>query len=125
MQIELSLYDIRKSASGTLVTCDQPFCSAAYDGQLEGCEPNVLCQYSVTYGDGSTTTGYYVKDSLQYNQASGDLQTTTANASVIFGWVLFLFTYYMNNIMIIMHQCRHKEHGHLQVPSSTVNYVEE
>ncbi|XXG46891.1 hypothetical protein AAC387_Pa02g1619 [Persea americana] len=83
--IQLSLYDIHNSASGSLVTCEQPFCSMAYSGQMEGCEPNALCPYSVTYGDGSTTAGYYVKDSLQYNQASGDLQTTAANASVIFG----------------------------------------
>lgn len=96
MQIQLSLYDIHNSASGSLVTCEQPFCSMAYSGQMEGCEPNALCPYSVTYGDGSTTAGYYVKDSLQYNQASGDLQTTTANASVIFGWVLFLFPDYTN-----------------------------
>lgn len=91
MQIELTLYDIKNSASGKSVACDQPFCSDLYNGQLVGCAPSVYCQYSVTYGDGSTTAGYFVKDSLQYHRVSGNLQTTTSNATVIFGWVLFLF----------------------------------
>ncbi|KAL6002857.1 hypothetical protein ACLOJK_023079 [Asimina triloba] len=83
--IHLTLYNPKASSTGTLVTCDQPFCSAAYDGELEGCAPNVLCEYSVMYGDGSTTTGYYVKDVLQYNHVAGNLQTTTANYSIVFG----------------------------------------
>lgn len=37
------------------------------------------------YGDGSTTTGYFVSDSLQYNQVSGDGQTRYGNGSVTFG----------------------------------------
>ncbi|XP_068657786.1 aspartic proteinase 36 [Aristolochia californica] len=82
--VELTLYDPNDSKSGKLVTCDQPFCSSQYDN-LPNCTPDVLCQYSVQYGDGSSTAGYYVKDVLHYNQASGNLQTREANASIIFG----------------------------------------
>ncbi|XP_077227270.1 aspartic proteinase 36-like isoform X2 [Tasmannia lanceolata] len=83
--IHLTLYNPKDSTSGSLVTCDQPFCSSTSDGQIPGCNQDVLCQYSVFYGDGSTTSGYYVKDFVQYGQVSGNLQTIKANASVVFG----------------------------------------
>ncbi|XXG78145.1 hypothetical protein AAC387_Pa08g2150 [Persea americana] len=83
--IELTLYDIRKSGSANMVACDQSFCSELYSGELVGCAPNISCQYSVTYGDGSSTAGYFVKDSLQYSRVSGNFQTTKSKATVIFG----------------------------------------
>lgn len=42
------------------------------------------------YGDGSTTSGYYVSDLLQYEQPSENSVTKKANASIIFGWVSYL-----------------------------------
>ncbi|KQJ99261.1 aspartic proteinase-like protein 2 isoform X1 [Brachypodium distachyon] len=83
--IDLRLYDPKGSSSGSTVSCDQKFCAATYGGKLPGCAKNIPCEYSVMYGDGSSTTGYFVSDSLQYNQVSGDGQTRHANASVIFG----------------------------------------
>ncbi|KAG9446441.1 hypothetical protein H6P81_012569 [Aristolochia fimbriata] len=83
--VELTLYDPNSSKSGKLVTCDQPFCSSHNRDGIPTCTPDMLCQYDVTYGDGSTTAGYFVKDVLHYNQASGNLQTTEGNGSVIFG----------------------------------------
>uniref|UniRef100_A0A8R7PF11 Peptidase A1 domain-containing protein n=1 Tax=Triticum urartu TaxID=4572 RepID=A0A8R7PF11_TRIUA len=73
--IDLMLYDPKGSSSGSTVSCDQPFCAATYGGKLPGCTASLPCEYSVMYGDGSTTTGYFVSDSLQYNQVSGDGQT--------------------------------------------------
>ncbi|KAJ6674761.1 EUKARYOTIC ASPARTYL PROTEASE FAMILY PROTEIN [Salix viminalis] len=43
------------------------------------------CPYLEIYGDGSSTAGYFVKDVVQYARVSGDLITTAANGSVIFG----------------------------------------
>jgi hypothetical protein len=43
------------------------------------------CPYLEIYGDGSSTAGYFVKDVVQYARVSGDLKTTAANGSVIFG----------------------------------------
>jgi hypothetical protein len=43
------------------------------------------CQFRIAYGDGSSTTGFYVSDSVQYNQVSGNGQITPSNASITFG----------------------------------------
>ncbi|BAS78637.1 Os02g0473200 [Oryza sativa Japonica Group] len=83
--IELTMYDPRGSQSGELVTCDQQFCVANYGGVLPSCTSTSPCEYSISYGDGSSTAGFFVTDFLQYNQVSGDGQTTPANASVSFG----------------------------------------
>uniref|UniRef100_A0A2N9GB63 Peptidase A1 domain-containing protein n=1 Tax=Fagus sylvatica TaxID=28930 RepID=A0A2N9GB63_FAGSY len=83
--IELTLYDPKSSSSSSLVTCDQPFCTSTYDGPLPGCRPDLLCQYNVVYGDGSATAGYFVKDDIQLDRVTGNLQTAPANGSVIFG----------------------------------------
>lgn len=84
-QIDLTLYDPKSSTTSKLVTCDQDFCTSTYDGQLPGCRPELLCQYNVVYGDGSSTAGYFVKDTLHFNKVTGNRQTATGNGSVIFG----------------------------------------
>ncbi|KAJ4787961.1 Eukaryotic aspartyl protease family protein [Rhynchospora pubera] len=84
--IELTLYDPKGSQSGTLVTCEESFCLSAFGGDVPGCtSSNTPCQYSVLYGDGSSTMGYFVTDLVQYNQVTGNSATRTANASVTFG----------------------------------------
>ncbi|KAF8393937.1 hypothetical protein HHK36_020139 [Tetracentron sinense] len=83
--IKLTLYNPKGSASGKMVTCDQNFCTDTYDGQIPGCTANLPCQYNVLYGDGSSTAGYFVQDFVHYDRVSGNLQTTSANGSVIFG----------------------------------------
>ncbi|KAI4971172.1 hypothetical protein ZWY2020_002086 [Hordeum vulgare] len=71
--IELTLYDPSGSSSGTGVTCGQDFCVATHGG------------YSISYGDGNSTTWFFVTAFLQYNQVSGNSQTTLANTSITFG----------------------------------------
>ncbi|CAM0945986.1 unnamed protein product [Alopecurus aequalis] len=84
--IELQLYDPRVSGSSTAVTCDQEFCAVSNGGVIPSCPaPASPCQYSITYGDGSSTTGFFVTDVLQYNQVSGDGLTALANTSITFG----------------------------------------
>ncbi|RYR60190.1 hypothetical protein Ahy_A04g017259 isoform B [Arachis hypogaea] len=83
--MDLTLYDINESSSGKLVPCDQEFCKEVNGGLLSGCTANVSCPYLEIYGDGSSTAGYFVKDVLLYDQVSGDLETASANGSVIFG----------------------------------------
>ncbi|XP_057539836.1 aspartic proteinase 36-like [Amaranthus tricolor] len=83
--IKLNLYDPKGSSSATLVNCDDSQCTMIYQGTLAGCEPDMLCQYEVTYGDGSTTSGYFVEDAYHYNEASGASQNSTGNGSVVFG----------------------------------------
>lgn len=83
--IELTLYDPKSSKTSNLVACNEEFCTSTYNGQIPGCRPELLCQYNVEYGDGSSTAGYFVQDILQYNRASGNLQTAVANGTVVFG----------------------------------------
>ncbi|EXC35930.1 Aspartic proteinase-like protein 2 [Morus notabilis] len=83
--IDLTLYDIKDSSTGKLVPCDEEFCLEVSGGPLSGCTKNVTCPYLQIYGDGSSTAGYFVKDVVQYDRVSGDLETTSSNGSVIFG----------------------------------------
>ncbi|KAL9260414.1 Aspartic proteinase 36-like protein, partial [Drosera capensis] len=83
--IKLSLYDPKESSTAHLVTCEDSSCAMIYAGTLSGCQADLLCNYQVTYGDGSTTSGYFVQDDIHYDRVSGNLQTTTANGSVVFG----------------------------------------
>ncbi|KAL6293660.1 hypothetical protein ACE6H2_001802 [Prunus campanulata] len=83
--IDLTLYDVKQSSTGKLVTCNQDFCLEVNDGPLSGCAGNMSCPYLQIYGDGSSTAGYFVKDVVFYDRVSGDLQTTSSNGSVIFG----------------------------------------
>lgn len=93
LQIELQLYDPAASGNSSAVTCGQEFCAASNGGVIPSCPgPATPCQYSITYGDGSSTTGFFVTDLLQYNQVSGDGQTGLANTSITFGWVPSLQT---------------------------------
>ncbi|XVF30273.1 hypothetical protein REPUB_Repub16aG0042700 [Reevesia pubescens] len=83
--IELKLYDPKRSSTSSLVYCDQDFCSSTNDGPLPSCKPNLQCQYNVSYGDGSSTAGYFVKDAIEMQQVTGNLQTVSTNGTVIFG----------------------------------------
>lgn len=86
--VRLTLYDPDKSNSGSTIACNQPFCDLASQTQsVQGCQSGQPepCAYNVQYGDGSSTTGYFVKDTLQYNEVTGNFNTRAANASVIFG----------------------------------------
>ncbi|KAJ3685337.1 hypothetical protein LUZ61_014501 [Rhynchospora tenuis] len=84
--IELTLYDPKSSQTGTSVSCEESFCLSAFGGDVPGCtSSNTPCQYSVLYGDGSSTMGYFVTDLVQYNQVTGNSATRAANATVTFG----------------------------------------
>ncbi|CAK9165158.1 unnamed protein product [Ilex paraguariensis] len=83
--IELQLYDPKRSTSGKPVTCDQDFCTRTFNAPYADCQVGRPCEYSVTYGDGSSTAGYFVQDYVNLERASGNLQTTSMNGSIAFG----------------------------------------
>lgn len=85
-QIELTLYNPKDSVTGEFVSCNSKFCKEI-GGGLSGCNANTSCMYTELYGDGSYTMGYYIEDIFQYERVSGDLETKSANGSVIFGYV--------------------------------------
>ncbi|CAI9265977.1 unnamed protein product [Lactuca saligna] len=81
----LPLYDPKASTTAKIVTCDQGICSSILKGATSNCKVGSHCSYSVNYGDGSAATGYFVRDIVQLDRVSGDLQTTTMNGSIAFG----------------------------------------
>ncbi|XP_019439879.1 PREDICTED: aspartic proteinase-like protein 2 [Lupinus angustifolius] len=83
--MELTLYDPKDSKTSDSVYCDQEFCTSTYDGPIPECKSNIRCLYSIAYGDGSETTGYYVKDYLTFNRVDGNLHTAPQNSSIVFG----------------------------------------
>ncbi|KAK4763828.1 hypothetical protein SAY87_013266 [Trapa incisa] len=83
--IDLKPYDLNSSHSGKLVTCDQKFCAVATGKSVDTCKEDMLCQYSVVYGDGSTTSGYFVEDNIHLNQVSGNFHSSLTSANVKFG----------------------------------------
>ncbi|XP_059653294.1 aspartic proteinase 36 isoform X2 [Cornus florida] len=83
--LELTLYNPKDSLTGKLVSCDQQFCLDIHGSSASSCMANQSCLYTQSYGDGSFSIGYFVKDVVQYDRVSGDLQTKSANGSVIFG----------------------------------------
>lgn len=85
LQIKLNLYDPKGSSTAKLINCDDSQCTMIYQGTLSGCQSDMPCQYEVTYGDGSTTSGYFVEDAFHYDQVSGDSPATSGNTSVTFG----------------------------------------
>ncbi|KAK9290945.1 hypothetical protein L1049_009125 [Liquidambar formosana] len=71
--IDLTLYNIKDSNTGELVSCDEDFCAEINGGPVLECTANVSCTYFEMYGDGSSTTGYFVR--MLYNMI-GCLETS-------------------------------------------------
>nr|KAJ0192807.1 hypothetical protein LSAT_V11C800388870 [Lactuca sativa] len=80
------LYDPKASTTAKIVSCDQGICSSILKGATGNCKVGTRCSYSVNYGDGSSATGYFVRDIVQLDRVSGDLQTTSMNGSIAFGY---------------------------------------
>ncbi|KAK4487925.1 hypothetical protein RD792_003663 [Penstemon davidsonii] len=87
LHIPLMQYDLSASSTGKTVTCDQDFCDAAFSRPNTDCKAGMSCEYSITYGDGSRTDGYFVRDFFRLNQVTGNYQMTSTNGSIAFGWV--------------------------------------
>ncbi|KAK6911129.1 Xylanase inhibitor, N-terminal [Dillenia turbinata] len=84
--VELTQYNPQRSTTSELITCDQEFCISQFEGQpLPGCTAKEACPYRVTYGDGSTTTGYYVQDYIHFVRVSNSNQTQDAKGTAVFG----------------------------------------
>ncbi|KAJ9546113.1 hypothetical protein OSB04_025820 [Centaurea solstitialis] len=83
--ISLMLYDPKSSSSSKTITCDQDFCTSTLDSSNNECIVGMRCSYLVKYGDGSSTMGYFVRDTVQLERVSGDLQTASMNGSITFG----------------------------------------
>ncbi|KAK1414892.1 hypothetical protein QVD17_30654 [Tagetes erecta] len=83
--ISLALYNPEASLTSKMVNCDQDICMSTLSDPNNDCKAGMYCSYSVKYGDGSSTTGYFVRDNIQLDRVSGNLQTTFINGSIAFG----------------------------------------
>ncbi|MFS7976287.1 putative nepenthesin [Helianthus anomalus] len=83
--IPLRLYDPKDSSTAKKVGCDDEFCKSTFTGPSDECKAGMLCAYGVKYGDGSSTTGYFVNDNVQIAQVSGNRQTTPMSGNVVLG----------------------------------------
>lgn len=81
----MTLFDPKDSSTAKTVGCDNEFCKSTFDAPGDECKPGMLCAYSVRYGDGSSTAGFFVDDIVQLAQVSGNRQTTSMSGNVIFG----------------------------------------
>ncbi|KAL0403376.1 UNVERIFIED_CONTAM: Aspartic proteinase-like protein 2 [Sesamum radiatum] len=84
LRITLRQYDLKASSTGSVVTCDQHFCTAVSETN-QNCKAGMNCAYTVTYGDGTKTEGYYVQDDFKLDQVTGNHQTSAMNGSIAFG----------------------------------------
>ena len=84
VQIELTPYDPKGSSNARELGCEHSFCSALSEDNAK-CVPGGNCKFQAVYGDGSSATGYFVTDLVNYNQVSGDHQTQPVSANVTFG----------------------------------------
>ncbi|KAM0043565.1 putative nepenthesin [Helianthus debilis subsp. tardiflorus] len=83
--ISLALYNPESSSTAKMVDCNQEICMSTLSDPSNDCKAGMYCSYSVKYGDGSSTTGYFVRDTIQLDRVSGNLQTTFLNGSIAFG----------------------------------------
>ncbi|KAG9159183.1 hypothetical protein Leryth_018162 [Lithospermum erythrorhizon] len=80
-----AFFDEKASSTSKPVTCDQQFCAIAHNGPYANCTPNAACEYVTTYADGSQIGGYFVKDSIRFDQLSADFKTKSLVANISFG----------------------------------------
>ncbi|XP_071716056.1 aspartic proteinase 36-like [Rutidosis leptorrhynchoides] len=83
--ISLALFNPEASSTAKIVDCNEDICISTLSGPSSDCKVGMYCSYSVSYGDGSSTLGYFVRDNVQLDRVSGDLQITSMNGSVAFG----------------------------------------
>ncbi|XP_075515425.1 uncharacterized protein LOC142550070 [Primulina tabacum] len=85
LNIPLQQYDLTASSTGKTISCDQDFCASVFSGPSSDCKVGLNCEYAITYGDGSRTEGYFVRDYFKFDQVIGNLQTSAMNGSIAFG----------------------------------------
>ncbi|WOL05007.1 aspartic proteinase-like protein 2 [Canna indica] len=89
LNIELEFFDPHKSFTSSQITCSDERCTS---GLLTGdalCSTSNSssspCGYSFQYGDGSSTSGYYVSDTIYFDTVLENEQTANSSATIVFG----------------------------------------
>ncbi|MCO5592078.1 hypothetical protein L7F22_046072 [Adiantum nelumboides] len=78
--VHLALYDPGSSSTSSTVVCGDSYC----DDVSSGCLADQPCGYQLGYGDGSSSEGFFVRDSLQLNMLAKN-NSRSRSAIVAFG----------------------------------------
>lgn len=78
-------YDSHTSSTSSPMSCKDPNCDYAVRITNAGCDQSQNCGYTFRYGDGSTTTGYLVADTLIYSALQSNSTLVNTQAKIIFG----------------------------------------
>ncbi|PON49710.1 Aspartic peptidase, partial [Trema orientale] len=94
LKIQLNSFDPGSSSTSSLVHCSDQICGFGLESADSVCSGqnsnsnynnNSQCLYSLEYGDGSGTSGYYVSDLLHFDTIAGDSANSNSSASIVFG----------------------------------------
>ncbi|XP_062012463.1 aspartic proteinase 36-like isoform X1 [Rosa rugosa] len=83
--VKLTHYDRNSSSTSKVVSCGDNFCTSPSVKDISDCKRDEKCNYHLQYADKDKTSGYFVKDDVQFQKASGNFQTSSTSGSVIFG----------------------------------------
>lgn len=84
-QIQLNSFDPGSSSTASLVSCSDKICTTGFQTSDSSCSSQNQCIYQFQYGDGSGTSGNYVKDLLHLDRSVGESVDTNSSASIVFG----------------------------------------
>ncbi|KAF5727496.1 aspartic proteinase-like protein 2-like [Tripterygium wilfordii] len=86
LQIQLDFFDPGSSSTASLISCSDQRCSVGVQSSDSLCSAQTnQCSYTFQYGDGSSTSGYYVSDLLYFDTIVGNTLTTNSSAQIVFG----------------------------------------
>ncbi|GLT80818.1 hypothetical protein SLA2020_522360 [Shorea laevis] len=84
--IQPNFFDPRSSSTASLVSCSDQRCNLRLLSSDFICASNSNhCNYNITYGDRSWTSGYYVSDLLQFDTVLKGSVTTDSTGTIMFG----------------------------------------
>ncbi|MCO5608226.1 hypothetical protein L7F22_062432 [Adiantum nelumboides] len=78
-------YDPHTSSTSSTIACKDMICDHAFKVSNSGCDSSQACSYSFQYGDGSSTTGYLVADTLIYSTVQPNNTLANSEAKIVFG----------------------------------------
>lgn len=132
----MTQYNLQASTSGKSITCEQDVCTAMFETTSSDCKVGKPCEYMVTYGDGSSSGGYFVKDNIYLDQVSGDYKTSPLQGNIAFGYVSRLISYllciyvcmyvlykHLCYLFFIQHRCSSKQSGDLGTSTNAVDGI--
>ncbi|KAF3673662.1 hypothetical protein FXO38_05552 [Capsicum annuum] len=84
-RIQLQFFDLSSSSTAQPISCSDQRCALGAQSSFTNCSAENQCRYTLHYGDGSDTSGYYVADDMLYDIVTGNSLSTNSSARVTFG----------------------------------------